>query len=149
MASEIKNLRNPPDEVVQVIITVADFVDGQPDLHTWNSAKAKMYDFIRRGVGLKERVSDDRFEILRRFVATGITPERVKSKSTAAAHFAIHLLTIYQLQEHLMLLDTSMDSIPPVAAINFSKPVEEELGIDGRPKHRFYNDELENKTHEI
>ena len=28
VASEIKNLRNPPDEVVQVIITVADFVDG-------------------------------------------------------------------------------------------------------------------------
>ena len=48
-----------------------------------------------------------------------------------------------------MLLDTSMDSIPPVASINFSKPVVEELGIDGRPKHRFYNDELEKKTHEI
>ena len=78
-----------------MIISVADFVDGQPDLHTWNSAKTKMYDFLRKGVGIKDRVSEDRFEILRRFVATGITPERVKSKSTAAAHFAVHLLTIY------------------------------------------------------
>ena len=132
-----------------MIVSLADFVDGHPDLHTWNSAKTKMYDFIRRGVGLKDRVSDDRFEILRRFVATGITPEKVKSKSTAVAHFAVYLLTVYQLQEHLMLLETSMDSIPPAVAIDFSKPVADEMGIDGRPKHRFYNDELETKTHEI
>ena len=26
---------------------------------------------------------------------------------------------------------------------------EEELGIDGKPKHRFYNEELERKTKEI
>ena len=72
--SEIKNLHKPPTGVDKVVIAIADFIDGRSGANTWISAKGKLYEQLRQGVGLKERVSRDQLSILRSFVNTDITP---------------------------------------------------------------------------
>lgn len=55
--TEIKALNNPPEEVLKVIVTFADFVEGESGLNTFQTAKRKMFDYVKREVGLKERVT--------------------------------------------------------------------------------------------
>lgn len=57
VCTEIKNFGNPTDSVKQVVITFANFIEGRSD-HTWVTSKGKLYDFIRRGVGARDRVTD-------------------------------------------------------------------------------------------
>ena len=56
VATEIKNLNSPPADIKAVIVTVADFIDGHTG-NTWNTARAKMFDYVRRGVGTKQSVT--------------------------------------------------------------------------------------------
>lgn len=87
-------------------MSVADFVEDRKEgeRNTWNTAKSKMYEFVRRGVGSKECVTDEQMETLRKFTQTGITAEKVKSKSSAAANLVVYLLAVHNLQEHLFIL---------------------------------------------
>ena len=47
--TELKNFNKPSEDVIKVIVAVADFVDGPG--HDWNTSRAKMFEFIKRGVG--------------------------------------------------------------------------------------------------
>ena len=230
---EIKNLNNPLEVVKQVIVTVANFIEGS-DKHTWQTARGKMLDFVKRGVGAREQVSESQMVILRAFAATSITEEQVKAKSSAAANFASYLIAMHKLQEHLfhegmgMPITQTVEELAMMrteanegmyatiqgsnprgkgtndlnelyygqrpttagakngshkrkrsagylgatqssnkktttalaqeemerkAAKDAKQPLDdsdiEELGIDGKPKHRFYNEELEIKTKAI
>ena len=49
--TELKNFNKPSDDVIKVIVAVADFIEGPG--HDWNTSRAKMFDFIKRGVGSK------------------------------------------------------------------------------------------------
>ncbi len=56
--SEIKNFANPPQAISETAQALANFVENKDDA-TWNSSKAKIFDYINRGVGLRgERVSE-------------------------------------------------------------------------------------------
>ena len=57
VAMELKNLNNPPEQVLKVLITLADFVEDRSDSN-FGQAKAKVYDLVRRGVGARDRVSE-------------------------------------------------------------------------------------------
>ena len=96
-----------------MVIAVADFVEdkAEGEGHSWNTAKSKMFDFVRRGVGTNDRVSDRQMEILRQFTATGITVESVKAKSSAASNIVAYLLAMSELQEHLFNL-AQPDELP-------------------------------------
>jgi len=69
VATEIKNFKTPASEISDVIMSVADFVEDRKEGegNTWNTAKSKMYEFVRRGVGIQECVTDEQMETLRKF----------------------------------------------------------------------------------
>ena len=81
-------MRNPPQEVLNVVVTLVDFVEGGTALNTFDSAKRKLFDYCKRGVGMRERVTPDQLECLRNFSQMGLTPDVVMSKSAAAASIA-------------------------------------------------------------
>lgn len=60
-------MHKPTVGVDMVIISVADFIDGSSGANTWVTAKGKLYEMLRRGVGTRERVSDVQLDILRTF----------------------------------------------------------------------------------
>lgn len=55
--TELKAMNSPPADVATVITTFADFVEGGAATNTWKTANRKMQDYIKRGVGINERVS--------------------------------------------------------------------------------------------
>jgi len=50
--SEIKNMRKPAVGVDMVVISAADFIEGSSGTYTWITAKPKLYEMLRRGVGI-------------------------------------------------------------------------------------------------
>ena len=51
---ELKMLNNPPSSVHDCVVTTADFVTGEPGKTTFASAKGKLYEYVRKGVGSKD-----------------------------------------------------------------------------------------------
>ena len=47
-------LNNPPSSVHDCVVTTADFVTGEPGKTTFASAKGKLYEYVRKGVGSKD-----------------------------------------------------------------------------------------------
>ena len=88
--TELKNFPKPPSSVEQVIVSVANFVEGREG-STFISAKGKLFDYIRRGVGARDLVSAEAMAILRNFAESGITEEALRPKSKAAATLATYL----------------------------------------------------------
>ena len=95
--SEIKNLRKPAVGVDMVVISVADFIDDSAGANTWVSAKGKLYEMLRRGVGTRDRVSDVQLDILRTFVKAGITVDSIKAKSRSAGHLTNYIYAMLEL----------------------------------------------------
>ena len=96
--TEMKALRNPPQEVLNVVVTLVDFVEGGTTAqNTFDSAKRKLFDYCKRGVGMRERVTPDQLECLRNFSQLGLTPDVVMSKSAAAASIAQYLHAVHVL----------------------------------------------------
>ena len=89
--SEIKNMNNPPAGVDKVVIAIADFVDGRSGANTWVSAKGRLFELLRQGVGVKDQVSSDQLSILRAYVKTGIKTETITKKSVAAGQLLTYL----------------------------------------------------------
>ena len=196
--------------MLNVVVTFADFVEGggTAAANNFGSAKRKMLDCIKKGVGIRERVTPDQLECLRNFSQLGLSPELVRAKSSASALFAAYLLAVHELQEHLLVVLTQLPENQPqfdnVAGTDLGnsgkkkiskrsqqlndhyyggqtnnrragtaasggyrraepydniemerKAAEEsgdnpqELGINGQPKHQFYNEELEQRTKAI
>ena len=106
-------MNNPPADCATVITTFADFVEGEAGTNTWKTANRKMLDYIKRGVGINERVSPAQLEILRAFYNSGITASAVRSKSSAVAQFAAYLLATHELQEHLLVVLTNLPENQP------------------------------------
>lgn len=65
--SEIKNLHTPASGISLVVLSCADFIEGRKGSNNWVSAKGKLYELLRRGVGTRDRVSNDQLSILRAF----------------------------------------------------------------------------------
>ena len=57
---------------------------------------------VNRGVGARDKVTDAQLAVLVAFLKTGITAERVKTKSLAVSYFVRYLHAIHELQEHLL-----------------------------------------------
>ena len=223
---ELKTLNIPAADVKETILTLANFIENDgSQAATFATAKSKIYEYVRRGVGIKGRISDTQMGILRQYSETGITEETLNSKSRASVYVCHYLNAMLALQEHLLTVESDMNSgLPQVMSVDtvngenqqmystvqqnrrkelndlyFSgkkgkgkhsrkrsagymggthssnkrsmggtmtdemelkafhdgakEPLpdsdEEELGIDGKPKHRFYNEELELKTKAI
>lgn len=79
------------------MVTFADFVEGGSATNNFGSAKRKMLDYIKKGVGMRERVTPEQLETLRNFTQLGLTPELVRAKSSASALFAAYLLAVHEL----------------------------------------------------
>ena len=99
VASEIKNLKQPAVMIKEVLEYAARFLDGEGA--QWNVVQAKLYDYVRRGTGTRDMVSEEQLETLRQFGRSELSPEKVKAKSSATAHLATYLLAMLELQEHL------------------------------------------------
>ena len=99
MASEIKNLKQPAVMIKEVLEYAARFLDGEGA--QWNVVQAKLYDYVRRGTGTRDLVSEEQLETLRQFGRSELSPDKVKAKSFATSHLATYLLAMLELQEHL------------------------------------------------
>ena len=60
-------MHKPVIGVDLIVITMVDFIDGSIGANSWVSAKGKVFDYLKRGVGTRERVSDAQINSLRIF----------------------------------------------------------------------------------
>lgn len=119
--TEIKNFNNPPEEVKQVIVTIADFFEGLG--HEWKNSKAKMADLIlKRGHEATVKCTEDQYNVLKVFEMTGITADSVNPKSKAAAGFVRFLKAAFVLQERLHSLQDEQvkQGLPDVEGVDLT-----------------------------
>ena len=96
--------------MLNVVVTLVDFVEGGDATaqNTFDSTKRKLFDYCKKDVGMRERVTPDQLECLRTFSQMGLTPDLVMSKSAAVASIAQYLHAVHALQEHLLVVLTRL-----------------------------------------
>lgn len=102
--------------ISETVIALANFVEDKYDA-TWTNSKAKILDYLHRGVGLRgERVTESQLKTLQDFINTGVTFDEIRKKSSAAACIVQYLTQMLTLQEHLLAKEREEQRIAQLIA---------------------------------
>ena len=134
--TELKNFANPPESIIVLATHLADFVQDKSGT-TWNQAKSKLFEYLNRGVGARDRVSEDQLATLRAFAQSGITSANVMPKSRAAGSLVLYMEKMLELQEHLLTLENEARALAEME-MNGGVPdvVNVESGVIGNGQQR-------------
>ena len=97
VAGEIKNLKNPASVIKEVFEYAAKFLDSSDTPAQIQNVQSKLYDYVRKGIGSRDAVTEEQLETLRAFGRSGLTADQVKAKSYAVANLATYLLAVLEL----------------------------------------------------